>query len=207
MLLQGVMAKRVTPDGHTLKVLANGKIVRCSTCGELAKEFVDELKFPDPSNPERTLADKLSELEKRATADPEGVADEIKQLEKQLQDIRYPNEGKKDYQVFDPKNPERTITDIDRFEGNTLWEEKSATNAINRKTGEDLTSDWIQKNVTNKFEKILEARQHIPKYENAEIGFHFTKPGVDPAFRAGVEAEIARLQAANPKVTIRIKWE
>ncbi|MFP4411717.1 polymorphic toxin-type HINT domain-containing protein, partial [Coleofasciculus sp.] len=84
MLLQGVMAKRVTPDGHTLKVLASGQIVRCSTCGKLAQEFAEELA--DPRN--RHLLDKLNDLEKRAKVDPEGVADEIQKLERQLQDVR-----------------------------------------------------------------------------------------------------------------------
>ncbi|AFZ26700.1 hypothetical protein Cylst_4630 [Cylindrospermum stagnale PCC 7417] len=96
-------------------------------------------------------------------------------------------EGQRDYQVFDPTNRERTITDIDHFEGNTLWEEKSATDAINRINGADLTPGWVQKNVTAKFDKILEARQYIPGYENAEIGFHFTKPGANPTFKAAVE--------------------
>jgi hypothetical protein len=35
MLSEGVIAKRVTPEGHTLKVLPNGKLIRCSTCEEL----------------------------------------------------------------------------------------------------------------------------------------------------------------------------
>ena len=35
-----------------------------------------------------------------------------------------PLEGEREYQVFDPSDSGRTITDIDRFEGNILWEEK-----------------------------------------------------------------------------------
>ncbi|AFZ23909.1 hypothetical protein Cylst_1631 [Cylindrospermum stagnale PCC 7417] len=87
MLSEGVIAKRVTRNGHTLKVLANGKIVRCSTCEELAKQFAKELA--DPKNSK--LAEQLSGLQKKAVTDPEGVVDEIIQVEKQLQDVRKNN--------------------------------------------------------------------------------------------------------------------
>jgi hypothetical protein len=115
-------------------------------------------------------------------------------------------EGQKDYQVNDPTNSGRTITDIDSIEGNILWEEKSATSGVNRLTGVDETAGWIQDHVTIKFARILEARHHLPGYENADIGFRFTGPGVDPAFRAAVEAEIIRLRSAHPNVTIYLKW-
>jgi hypothetical protein len=118
-----------------------------------------------------------------------------------------PLEGKKDYQVFDPKDPGRTITDIDSVEGNVLVEEKSATQAVNRKTGADETTRWVQDQVTEKFAKILEARQYLPGHEDDAIAFRFTKPGADPAFQAAVEAEIVRLRAANPTVEIKIEWK
>jgi hypothetical protein len=118
-----------------------------------------------------------------------------------------PLQGKTEYQVMDPKNPERTITDIDRIDGNTLWEEKSATDAKNRLTGADETPKWIQKQITDKFQRYLEARKLMPGFNDAQIGFHFTSPGADPAFRAAVEAEIARLRSANPGVDIVVKWE
>ncbi|MBO1063105.1 MAG: hypothetical protein HEQ14_19910 [Aphanizomenon flos-aquae CP01] len=85
MLSEGVIAKRVTKEGHTLKVLSNGKIVRCSTCGELAKEFAQEL------NGNKKLSDWLKNVQKRATENPEGVADEIAIIEKQLQNVRKSN--------------------------------------------------------------------------------------------------------------------
>ena len=87
MLSEGVIAKRVTKQGHTLKVLANGKIVRCSTCSELAKEFPQELA--DPKN--RQLAEWFNSVQTRTTKDPESVVGEIAEIEKQLQAFRKAN--------------------------------------------------------------------------------------------------------------------
>jgi hypothetical protein len=87
MLSQGIIAKRVTQDGHTLKVMADGRILRCSTCDELAKEFAEELA--DPKN--KRLAEWFKAVQARAAKDPEGVADEIKLIEEELQKIRKNN--------------------------------------------------------------------------------------------------------------------
>jgi RHS repeat-associated protein len=108
-------------------------------------------------------------------------------------------EGATDYQVFDPADPGRTITDIDRIENGTLWEEKSATNAQN-------PTSWIQKQVVGKFYRYLEARQYLPGYENAPIGFDFTSSNIDPTFRAQIENAIAELQQANPSVQIETRF-
>lgn len=96
--------------------------------------------------------------------------------------------GCQNYQVFDPTNKGRIVTDIDRIESNSqgtvLWEEKSAINAINRITGADETQDWVAKQITNKFNSIVEARSYLPSdYANAEIGFDFTSPNADPIDR------------------------
>jgi len=116
-------------------------------------------------------------------------------------------EGKREYDVRDPKNPERTITDIDSIEGNTLWEEKSATDAINRVKKSDCTSQWLEKHIRKKFTAYQEARQHLRGYENAAIGFRFTKPGVNPDFRSAVEKEVNQLRAENPDIDIIIEWK
>jgi hypothetical protein len=87
MLSEGVVAKRLTQEGHTLKVLANGKLVRCSTCGEIAEQFSDILA--DPKNTE--LAKWFEGVQERAAKDPEGVADEIKIIEEELQNLRKNN--------------------------------------------------------------------------------------------------------------------
>jgi hypothetical protein len=110
--------------------------------------------------------------------------------------------------VVEPANPGRTITAIDRIAGKILWEEKTAVDAKNRITGADETARWIYANITRKFARLLEARRYLPRYyEDAEIGFHFQKPGAAPDFKAAVEAEIERLYAAHPDVTIRVQWE
>jgi hypothetical protein len=115
-------------------------------------------------------------------------------------------EGRRSHQVDDPADPGRTIVDIDRIEGGTLWEEKTATNAFDRHRGTDDVPQWIARHVTRKFAAYLEARQHVPGYEQAPVGFDFVTPGVDPAFKAAVETEVARLRAAHPGVTIYTKW-
>jgi hypothetical protein len=108
-------------------------------------------------------------------------------------------EGSTDLQVFDPADPGRVITDIDRIENQTLWEEKSATWATDERA-------WIQKQVVDKFNRYLEARSYLPGYEDAPIGFDFTSPGVNPGFKAGIEKAISELRQANPEVTILVRW-
>jgi hypothetical protein len=122
--------------------------------------------------------------------------------------MRGPLEGKTNFLVTEPANPGRTITDIDRIEGNILWEEKTAIDAKNRVTGRDETVRWVYENITRKFGRLLEARRYLPTYyAQAEIGFHFKTPHADPAFRAAVEAEIATLRAVHAQVIIRVQWE
>ena len=115
-------------------------------------------------------------------------------------------EGRRNHQVNDPNDPGHTIADIDRIEDDTLWEEKTATDAINRRSGADETPRWIARHIAGKFSEYPEAMQHLPGYERAAIGFDFTRSGADPAFKAAVEAEITRLRAAHPDVTIRTRW-
>lgn len=112
----------------------------------------------------------------------------------------YINEGvDHDVPIDEPGNVARTITDIDRPEDGVLWEEKSATNASD-------VDRWVNKQVDNKIEAYIEARQHIAGYEDAPVGIDFTSAGADPAFRAAVEAKIAELRLRHPDVTILVKW-
>lgn len=136
-----------------------------------------------------------------------GLADKIDEVGIKASKIKPPLEGKVNYQVHDPNNVGRTIVDIDRFEGNILWEEKSATSGINKITGSDETARWISKHITKKLGDLVEARKHLPDfYKDAEIGFDFVKSGVDPKFKAAVEAEIQRLTQLHPDIKIRVKW-
>lgn len=108
-------------------------------------------------------------------------------------------EGKTDYIVRDPANPGRTITDIDQIKDGTLWEEKSATDA------KDIPL-WVSKHIYKKFSSYLDARQYIPGYQNAPIGFRFTTSGATPAFRSAVETAVEDLRKSNPGVNIRLEW-
>jgi hypothetical protein len=107
--------------------------------------------------------------------------------------------GKRDYVVDDPADPSRTITDIDRIEDGALWEEKSATNAGN-------IDKWLAKHIDKKFDSYLEARRHLPGYEDAPIGFRFTEPDADPEFMSAVEEAVDGLRESHPDVTIRLEW-
>jgi hypothetical protein len=62
-------------------------------------------------------------------------------------------------------------------------------------------SQWVDKQITKKFNSYLEARKNLVGYENAPIGFKFTagKP-VDPALESAISTEIQRLRKANPEI-------
>ena len=109
-------------------------------------------------------------------------------------------EGRRRVEVTDPHDPARTIADIDHIENGVLWEEKSATTAGNIDT-------WIGKHLDGKVNSYLDARQYLPGYEQAPIGFRFTTPGADPAFKTAVEDAVARLRAADPDVNIKLEWK
>lgn len=91
------------------------------------------------------------------------------------------------------------ITDIDRIQDGILWEEKSATWAADPEV-------WIQKQIFAKFGRYLQARQYLPGYQDAPIGFDFTTPGVEPEFRTQVTQAVQSLREANPTVTIYLQW-
>jgi len=72
----GVVAKQKAADGHDIKVLKDGRVVRCSDCGEIRQRYADQLK----QNP--NLNDRLNEIEK--IADPQEKVEKAKQLEQEL---------------------------------------------------------------------------------------------------------------------------
>jgi hypothetical protein len=59
----GVVAKEKAADGHDIKVLKDGRVVRCSDCGEIRQRYAHQLE----QNPH--LNDRLNEIEK--IADPQ----------------------------------------------------------------------------------------------------------------------------------------
>ncbi len=102
-------------------------------------------------------------------------------------------------QIDNPNDTSKTITDIDEVKNGVLWEEKSATNAAD-------VEKWVAKQVEKKLGSYIEARQYIDGYEQAPIGLRFTTPGVDPGFRAQVEAAVEKMRADNPGVQILVEW-
>jgi hypothetical protein len=109
-------------------------------------------------------------------------------------------EGVQDYVVDDPVVAGRTITDIDRIENGVLWEEKTATDATD-------VQRWVSKHIDKKFASYVEARQHLAGYEDAPIGFCFTRPGVDALFKSEVESAVDRLRSSYPNVQIFLEWQ
>ncbi|MDN3351356.1 hypothetical protein [Actinomadura sp. DC4] len=68
------------------------------------------------------------------------------------------------------------------------------------------STKWVSKHIDKKFNSYLEARQHLEGYEDAPIGFSFSKPSADPEFRSAVESAIGKLRKSHPEVTIRLEW-
>jgi hypothetical protein len=158
-----------------------------------------------PSRTESRAGTRVANTAERTEqpADDDAVRDAPISTESAEEDLEQPEtsslEGKRDYVVDDPADPSRTITDIDRIEDGALWEEKSATSAVN-------IDKWVAKHIDKKFDSYLEARQHLPGYEEAPIGFKFTEPAADPEFRSAVEDAVDGLRKSHPDVTIRLEW-
>jgi hypothetical protein len=109
-----------------------------------------------------------------------------------------PLEGERGVEVRDPATG-NLITDIDSVENGILWEEKSAGFAT------DATK-WVNKHITGKFNSYMKARQQLPGYENAPIGFRFPGKPADPALEQAITNEVEALRQANPGVDIRLEW-
>ncbi|MBD2530316.1 DUF4157 domain-containing protein [Nostoc flagelliforme FACHB-838] len=138
----GVVAKETTADGHEIKVLKDGRVVRCSTCGEIRQEYKEILE----QNPD--LKQRLDEIENIKDADAkakaaEQFADELsqkKQTEQSSNDIRQDENipGAKaqtsDVNTTDLKPPEANIP----TKGNTSEVEQSASYAYRVQGGTAL---------------------------------------------------------------------
>ena len=72
----GIVAKEKTGDGHEIKVLKDGRVVKCSTCGEIQQKYEKQLK----ENPE--LQTRLNEIEK--ISNPEEKAKQAQKVEAEL---------------------------------------------------------------------------------------------------------------------------
>ena len=72
----GIVAKEKAADGHDIKVLKDGRVVRCSDCGEIRKRYANELE----QNPH--LKERLDEIEK--ISDPQEKVKQAQQLEQEL---------------------------------------------------------------------------------------------------------------------------
>lgn len=115
---------------------------------------------------------------------------------------RPPREGDTNYVVDNPNDWSDTITDIDRIEDGTLWEEKTATGNDPRLH----VQKWIAKHVFKKLDAYVRARPHMPGFEDAPIGLSFTEPGATPQFRSAVESGIAEWLTKNPDVEVKVRW-
>ena len=73
----GVVAKQKTDDGHEIKVIKDGRVVRCSTCEEIRQKYSQVLE----ENPE--FKQRLDKIEKIKDADTK--AKKAQKLEKDLE--------------------------------------------------------------------------------------------------------------------------
>ena len=64
----GIVAKEATADGHEIKVLKDGRVVKCSECEEIRQKYAEQLE----QNPE--LKNRLDEIE-----NPDESVQEVKQ--------------------------------------------------------------------------------------------------------------------------------
>jgi hypothetical protein len=72
----GVVAKNTAADGHEIKVLKDGRVVRCSNCGEIRQQYKDVLdQYPN-------LKQRLDDIENIKNLDEK--AKEATKLEKEL---------------------------------------------------------------------------------------------------------------------------
>jgi hypothetical protein len=86
----GVVAKETAADGHEIKVLKDGRIVRCSDCAEIRKQYKDILDSNDD------LRKRLDTIEKEPNE--ANKAQQAKQFEAELQAIQ----GGKGKRKLDP---------------------------------------------------------------------------------------------------------
>ncbi len=93
----------------------------------------------------------------------------------------------------------RIITDIDLIEKGILWEEKSPVFVGD-------VPKWVNKHVTGKLNRYLEAQAVLPGCENATIGLWFTSKIVDPSLTKAVEDAVAVFRQNNPGVTVHLKF-
>jgi hypothetical protein len=129
------------------------------------------------------------------------VQDEVKKEgEKEFVAAKGALEGRQAYDVVNPATG-KIITDIDDISNGVLWEEKSAAWA-------DNIPKWIDKQITQKLNKYMEARKYLPGYESAPIGFRFTggRKLMDDDLAKAILAEIDRLKQTYPGIDIRLEW-
>ena len=75
----GVVARYKTEDGHTVKVLSDGRIIVCSICGDIRMRYAEQLA-------DTTLKNRLDTIEK--ISDPDLKAQEAKVLRNDLELIK-----------------------------------------------------------------------------------------------------------------------
>jgi hypothetical protein len=109
-----------------------------------------------------------------------------------------PLEGARGVEVRDPATG-NLITDIDAVEHGVLCEEKSAVFATD-------VAKWVREHITGKFHSYLKARQQLPGYQHAPIGFRFPGKPADPALEQAIVNEVDSLRKANPGVDVRLEW-
>ncbi|MCP2261245.1 hypothetical protein LX15_004966 [Streptoalloteichus tenebrarius] len=87
-----------------------------------------------------------------------GAAEGIKKNSNRPSNVEPPHEGSRNYDVYDPANKGRRITDIDIIENRILWERKSAAWV-------QIPEDWVRQQVVKKLNSYIEAQKYMPGCE------------------------------------------
>jgi hypothetical protein len=92
-----VVAKEQAADGHQIKVLKDGRVVRCSICGELRNQYANELEQRSD------LKQRLDDIEK--ISDPDLKAKQAQELEQTLAKIAKSNDRTRNSPDAEAKAP------------------------------------------------------------------------------------------------------
>jgi hypothetical protein len=99
----GVVASRSGEQGHAIKVLRDGRVIRCSSCGTVRNAHLDKLDLPDPRNPGRTFRQRLDDIEAQTNAQVK--AQRAAELDQDLSGLRQVQVTANNYPDVVPQPP------------------------------------------------------------------------------------------------------
>lgn len=113
-----------------------------------------------------------------------------------------PLENRREFDVYD--NNGNPVTDIDRFQGDALVEEKS----IQDFDPENQSAEnWAKENVADKYYKYLTARDYLPAfYGNASMLIDFTGSQVNPELVSEIMDQVDFVRSLNLGMDLQVEF-